>query len=132
MRSREALIRLKRFQINEQRRKVAQVEGMIAEVQRMANVLDSEVRAEEERVGIHDPAHFAYPMFAKAAMQRRENLKQSAAKFNLQLGEVKAALDEAVDDMQKLELLDEREQTQERAPQMASTLKIGIAAKGGL
>jgi flagellar export protein FliJ len=131
MRSREALIRLKRFQINEQRRKVAQVEGMIAEVQRMANVLESEVRAEEERVGIHDPAHFAYPMLAKAAMQRRENLKQSAAKFNLQLGEVKAALDEAVDDMQKLELLDEREQTQERSRQMAST-PVGIAAKGGL
>ena len=26
---------------------------------------------EQDRAGIHDPAHFAYPTYAKAAMQRR-------------------------------------------------------------
>ena len=36
MKSRETLIRLKKFQVDEKRRKVAQIEAMIAEFERMA------------------------------------------------------------------------------------------------
>ena len=36
MKSRETLIRLKKFQVDEKRRKVAQIEGMIAEFERFA------------------------------------------------------------------------------------------------
>ena len=36
MKSRETLIRLKKFQVDEKRRKVAQIETMIAEFERMA------------------------------------------------------------------------------------------------
>ena len=68
MKSRETLIRLKKFQVDERRRKVAQIEGMIAEFDRMAGDLDREIRAEQDRAGIHDPGHFAYPTYAKAAI----------------------------------------------------------------
>ena len=51
---------------------------MIAEFERMATDLDREIKAEQDRAGIHDPGHFAYPTYAKAAMNRRENLKRSA------------------------------------------------------
>ena len=78
MKSRETLIRLKKFQVDEKRRRVAQIEGMIAEFERMAGDLEREIKTEQDRAGIHDPAHFAYPTYAKAAMQRRENLKRSA------------------------------------------------------
>ena len=78
MKSRDTLIRLKKFQVDERRRKVAQIEGMIAEFERMAGDLEREIKTEQERAGIHDPAHFAYPTYAKAAMVRRENLKRSA------------------------------------------------------
>ena len=72
MKSRETLIRLKKFQVDERRRKVAQIEGMIAEFERMAGDLEREIKSEQDRAGIHDPGHFAYPTYAKAAMQRRE------------------------------------------------------------
>ena len=36
MKSRETLIRLKKFQVDEKRRKVAQIETMIAELDRIA------------------------------------------------------------------------------------------------
>ena len=36
MKSRETLIRLKKFQVDEKRRRVAQIEGMIADFQRMS------------------------------------------------------------------------------------------------
>src|SRR5437588_12780035 len=95
MKSRETLIRLKKFQVDEKRRRVAQIEGMIAEFERMATDLDREIRSEQERAGIHDPAHFAYPTYAKAALQRRENLKRSAEELKVQLDDAKAALGEA-------------------------------------
>src|SRR6478609_6143383 len=78
MKSRETLIRLKKFQVDEKRRRVAQIEGMIADFQRMSVDLEREIHSEQERAGINDPSHFAYPTYAKAAIQRRENLTRSA------------------------------------------------------
>jgi flagellar FliJ protein len=119
MKSRETLIRLKRFQVDEKRRKVTQIESMIAEFERIAADLDREIKTEQDRSGIHDPAHFAYPTYAKAAMQRRENLKRSAADLKLQLDDAKEALAEAFEEMKKVELLDERDQMRERAEEEA-------------
>ncbi len=119
MKSRDTLIRLKKFQVDERRRKVAQIEGMIAEFERMATDLDREIKTEQERAGIHDPAHFAYPTYAKAAMQRKENLKRSADELKVQLDEAKAALGEAFEELKKVELLDERDQARERADETA-------------
>src|SRR5437588_7332292 len=119
MKSRETLIRLKKFQVDEKRRKVAQIEGMIAEFERMAGDLDREIRAEQERAGIHDPGHFAYPTYAKAATQRRENLQRSADELKVQLESATAALAEAFEEMKKVELLDERDQMRDREEQGA-------------
>jgi flagellar FliJ protein len=119
MKSRETLIRLKKFQVDERRRKVAQIEGMIAEFERMAGDLDREIKTEQERAGIHDPAHFAYPTYAKAAMQRKENLKRSADELKGQLDDAKASLGEAFEELKKVELLDERDQARDRADENA-------------
>ena len=115
MKSRETLIRLKKFQVDEKRRKVAQIEAMIAEFDRIAAELEREIKIEQDRAGIHDPAHFAYPTYAKAAMQRRDNLKRSADDLKVQLEDAKAALGEAFEEMKKVELLGERDQMRERA-----------------
>src|SRR5262245_20610796 len=120
MKSRETLIRLKKFQVDEKRRKVAQIEGMIAEFDRMAADLEREIKSEQDRAGIHDPAHFAYPTYAKAAMGRRDNLKRSAGELRAQLEDAKAALGEAFEEMKKVELLDERDQARERDEEAAS------------
>jgi flagellar protein FliJ len=114
MKSRETLIRLKKFQVDEKRRKVAQIETMIAEFERMAGDLEREIRVEQDRAGIHDPAHFAYPTYAKAAIARRENLKRSADELRGQFEGAKGGLDDALDELKKAELLDERDQMRER------------------
>ena len=119
MKSRETLIRLRKFQVDEKRRKVAQIETMVAEFERMAGDLDREIQVEQDRAGIHDPAHFAYPTYAKAAMQRRENLRRSADELKEQLADAKAALGEAFEELKKVELLDERDQMRERAVENA-------------
>src|ERR1700733_12275784 len=120
MKSRETLLRLKKFQVDEKRRKVAQLETMIAEFERMAADLEREIRVEQDRAGIHDPGHFAYPTYAKAAITRRENLKRSADELRVQLEDAKLALAEAFDDLKKVELLDERDQLREREAKAAA------------
>jgi flagellar export protein FliJ len=119
MKSRETLIRLRKFQVDEKRRKVAQIETMIAEFERMAADLDREIKAEQDRAGIHDPAHFAYPTYAKAAIQRRENLVRSAEDLKAQLDDAKNALADAFEELKKVEMLDERDQARERAEEAA-------------
>jgi len=114
MKSRETLVRLKKFQLDEKRRKVAQIETMIAEFDRVAGELEREIRIEQDRAGIHDPAHFAYPTYAKAAIARRENLRRSVGELRIQLEDAKSALGEAFDDLRKVELLDVRDQMRER------------------
>ena len=115
MKSRETLIRLKKFQVDEKRRKVAQIEAMIAEFDRIATELDREIKLEQDRAGISDPSHFAYPTYAKAAIARRENLKRSADELKVQLDDAKAVLGEAFEELKKVEMLDERDQAREKA-----------------
>jgi flagellar export protein FliJ len=120
MKSRVTLIRLRKFQVDEKRRRVAQIEAMIAEFERMGTELDREIKVEQDRAGIQDPSHFAYPTYAKAASSRRENLKRSVNDLNIQLNDAKAELGEAFEELKKVELLDERDQMRERAEQDAA------------
>ena len=109
MKSRESFLRLKRFQVEDKKRQVAQIEAMIGEFDRMAKELNDQVLAEQERSGIHDAGHFAYPTFAKAAIQRRDNLSASERALKDKLAAAKAAFDEAVAELEKAEAIAERD-----------------------
>lgn len=115
MKSRETLLRLRRFQVDEKRRKLTQIETMIAEFERMAADLDREIAVEEARAGISDKAHFAYPTYARAALQRRDNLLQSANDLARQLDDARRDVEEAYEELKKFEIFDDREQVKERA-----------------
>ncbi|CTQ55009.1 flagellar biosynthesis chaperone [Roseibium album] len=117
MKTRDSLIRLKRFQVDEKRRQLAQIESMVAEFNRMADELDDQIRSEQERVGITDVTHFAYPTFAKAAADRRDNLRNSAHEMDDQLQRAQDELSEAIEELKKFEQLEERDQMRERTAQ---------------
>ena len=114
MKSRDGLIRLKRFHVEEKRRQVAQIEAMIAEFERMAKELNDQILSEQEKSGIHDAGHFAYPTFAKAASQRRDNLTASASELKGQLAAAKAECDEAVAELDKIEAIAERDHAHDK------------------
>lgn len=109
MKSRDALIRLKRFEVEEKRRKVAEIELMINEFNQMAIDLDRQIAIEQERAGVTDVNHYAYPTFAKAAMQRRNNLAASAVDLETQLEAARQVLGDVLEDLKKMELLEERD-----------------------
>lgn len=109
MKSRDGVVRLKRFQVDETRRRVTQIETMIAEFERMAKDLEDQIHAEQERSGIRDASHFAYPTFAKAAAQRRDNLVASVNELKEQLAAAQADHAEAIEQLQKSEAIAERD-----------------------
>lgn len=108
MKSRDSALKLKRFEAEEKRRKVADLESMIHEFEQMAADLDRQIATEEERTGIRNEAHFAYSTFARAAAQRRNNLRASVADLREKLEQAVAVRDEAMAELEVAASADER------------------------
>ncbi|HEY7749320.1 MAG TPA: flagellar export protein FliJ [Aestuariivirgaceae bacterium] len=109
MRSKDNLLRLHRFKLEERRRQVAEIEQMIAEFLRKQDELEAHIRMEENRNGVSDPAHFNYSTSAKASRLRRDNLLRSIGELKDQLDSAKTLLAEEESELRKIELLAEKE-----------------------
>jgi flagellar export protein FliJ len=109
MKSRESLVRLKNFQVNEKRRQLNQLQMMMADFERMIRDLEAQIAFEEKKSGISDPNHFAYPTFAKAARQRADNLVGSIKELKVQQDAAELALEEAEAEYSKAAALEERD-----------------------
>jgi hypothetical protein len=109
MKSRENMLRLKHFQVEDRTRQLTQIELMIGELTRMADELGQQIKIEETRTGISDPNHFAYPTFAKAARQRRANLEGSIRDLGVKREAAAEALAGAEEDLKKAMLVEQRD-----------------------
>ena len=109
MKSRDNLLRLKHFQVEDKTRQLAQIDMMIAEFERMHSDLQAQIDFEEEKAGITDPEHFAYPTFAKAALQRQHNLDGSIRDLKEKRVNAVAALEEADEELRKAQKLEQRD-----------------------
>jgi len=125
MKSRDALSRLKRFEVEERRRQVAEIESMIGDFNQMALDLDRQIAIEQERAGVSDTTHYAYPTFAKAAIQRRDNLRNSALGLEAKLAGAKESLDGCLEELKKIELTEEREAEKMKLEQARNELGSG-------
>lgn len=109
MKSRESLVRLKLFQVSEKRRQLQQLQLMMSEFERMSKDLENQIALEEKKAGISDPAHFAYPTFAKAARQRADNLQVSIRELKIQQEAAEISLEEVTAEHAKATALEERD-----------------------
>ncbi|CAN7512678.1 flagellar export protein FliJ [Rhizobium sp. LjRoot30] len=109
MKSRESLVRLKEFQVNEKRRQLQQLQLMMSEFERMSKELENQIVLEEKKSGISDPNHFAYPTFAKAARQRADNLQVSIRELKTQQEAAEAVLEEVQAEYSRAAALEERD-----------------------
>jgi flagellar protein FliJ len=114
MKSRDTLLRAKRFEASETARKVGDLEHMIREFEQMALDLDRQISAEEDRTGIKDVTHFAYSTFAKAAGQRRMNLQASIEGLAAKLDAAIRDRDTAQADLAAAAIPDSRDQDRGR------------------
>jgi flagellar export protein FliJ len=100
---------------------------MIAEFDRMSTDLEREIALEEQRAGISDKGHFAYPTYARAAMQRRENLVRSSHELREQRADARRGREEVGEELRDLERLDDRERNADSAREQAEMDRIGLA-----
>lgn len=114
MKSRDTLLRLKQFQVDEKRRRIGQLQAMIAEFTRMTTELDREISNEEARANISDPSHFAYPTYARAARTRRDNLANSLGDLRDKLDAAQEQLKEAGEELAKAHSQENRDHAAER------------------
>ncbi|RIA55548.1 flagellar export protein FliJ [Dichotomicrobium thermohalophilum] len=114
MPSRQRNFRSRRFELEERQQKVADIEAMIEDFTRVADELERQLRYEEQRSGITDPNHFAYPIYAKAARQRRDNLLESIRDLNAKLEEERAGLEQARTELQTAEMFATRDALRSR------------------
>jgi len=103
MPSRQRNFRSRQFEVEERQQKVADIEAMIEDFTRVADELERQLRYEEQRSGISDPNHFAYPIYAKAARQRRDNLLESIRDLTAKLEEERDGLEQARAELQTAE-----------------------------
>ena len=116
MKSRANAVRVAEFQMRDKKRQLAQLDMMISEFERMSNELNMQIEVEERRSGITDPDHFAYPTFAKAARQRRDNLAVSMKDLADQREAAKDAVEAATADYERATALESREGRGTTAP----------------
>jgi hypothetical protein len=81
----EGMDGLKQLEIENNCRRVSQINAMIADFTRTASELESWIQTEQDRTRIHDPRDPAYSTTARAMAQRRDNLKRSIDKLKCQL-----------------------------------------------
>ena len=114
MKARESALRLKRFEVDEKARKVADLEYMIGDFEGMAADLSRQIEAEENRTGIKDPTHFAYSTFAKSASQRRDNLRASADGLKVKLEAERREFQDTLEQLARAEAPGPREELRGR------------------
>ncbi|RCL03216.1 MAG: hypothetical protein JSC189_000255 [Candidatus Tokpelaia sp. JSC189] len=110
MKSQTSFVRLKIFQLREKRRHVLQLENMLSEFEHMADELETQITTEEKKTGITDVEHFAYPVLAKTARQRRENLLSSVHNLQKQKNAAELSIQQIQTELERAQALKQREE----------------------
>jgi len=126
MRSRESLLRLNRFRVEDCRRQVADMDLMIQDLMRKHDDLDAHVKFEEQRTGVTDPNNVNYSMAAKSVRGRRDNILKTVGELRDQHESMIERLKDAEGDLRKIEMLVEKETPSMKTvtPAIASSLPV--------
>ena len=66
-------------------REEVQTKTLIADIDRIVQILDGDIAAEEEQARVFDPSQAGYPMLARKLAARRDNLRQTMAALEMRL-----------------------------------------------
>jgi ABC-type transporter Mla subunit MlaD len=66
-------------------REAAQTRTLIADIDRIVQILNGDIAAEEEQAGVFDQSLADYPIFARTLAARRDNLRNTIAALEQRL-----------------------------------------------
>lgn len=104
MSSLDTLIKLHRWQLDGQRRKVAEFESLAAKLRTELQRLDDEEVSEQQIAGDSHEASYAYSGYARALIDRRNKLLRSVQETEQQMLQARAELADAFAEVKRYEI----------------------------
>ena len=104
MKSRETLVRLHRFKVDEIRRRLKLLDDMRGDLAKKMSDLELMMQEEQRRAAHSDLGRLAYPSFARSVVARRENIQRSIDEVEKQASTVTEELQAAFRELKKYEI----------------------------
>lgn len=105
----DTLIRLKRFRVDEMKRRIGAIDAMRADLEKKLSDLDDNVAREKQRAGDSEIGRLAFPSFLRSIESRRENLRTTLKEIEREHAAAQLDLTEAFQDLKSLELATEQQ-----------------------
>ena len=105
----DTLLRLKRFKVDEMKRRIASIDAMKADLDRKLTDLDDNVTREKQRAGDSDIGRLAFPSFLRSIEARRENLRTTLKEIEREYAAAHQDLTDAFHDLKSLEVATEQQ-----------------------
>ena len=105
----DTLLRLKRFRVDEMKRRMASIDAMKADLERKLTDLDDNVAREKQRAGDSDIGRLAFPSFLRSIEARRENLRTTLQEIEREYAAAQQDLTDAFQDLKSLEVATEQQ-----------------------
>jgi flagellar export protein FliJ len=109
MKRRDTLMRIKRFRVDEFKRRLATLEAMKADLERKLADLEDSVARERHRANDSDIGRLAFPSFLRSIDVRRDNLRATMKEIERERAQCQTDLTSAFQDMKSLELASEQQ-----------------------
>jgi flagellar FliJ protein len=106
----DTLMRLKRFRVDDLKRRMTTLDGMKADLDRKLSDLEESVARERQRANDSDIGRLAFPSFLRSIESRRENLRATLKEIERERATVQADLQAAFQDLKSLELAIDQQQ----------------------
>lgn len=107
MKRRGSLLRLKRFRVDELKRRLATLDEMKSDLERKLQDLEDSVVREKQRAADSDIGRLAFPSFLQSIEVRRKNIRTTMAELERERSAQQDDLSSAFQDLKSFELAEE-------------------------
>ncbi len=107
------MIRLHKWQLDEKRRNLVELEKMRDDLKQNLTDLQNELIAEQKKVASSPVVSITYAGYAQNVMARRVNIVNSMLEIDASIEEVKDQVAEAFKELKKYEVVEQRERERE-------------------
>jgi len=110
MKRQDTLLRLRRFRVDDLKRRMATLDGMKADVERKLADLEDSVTRERQHAGDTDIGRLAFPSFLRSLEIRREKLRDTLKDIERERALCQGELTGAYQDLKSLEFAQEQQE----------------------
>ena len=110
MKRQDTLLRLKKFRVDDLKRRMATLEGMKSDVERKLSDLEESVARERQRAGDSDIGRLAFPSFLRSIEIRRDKLNETLKDIERERTACQNDLGTAYQDLKSLEFANEQQE----------------------